>query len=303
MGRQGDKEIGRIAGLDLPHLDDDKLQRCLSSALSSRISDRTDITYPYWNAAYFNLEQVKVFQNASYEQQQLIVQLANTSLLEEAYAIEKAGVGYMAKMVLLAETTQERMLYALFSADEATHLAQISQFLSQPPISQTNPFLRFLADVVESEDKTLLLFILQILLEGWGLTHYRHLAKDCLNPQLSNILHGFLQDEARHHSTGIRLFNHISVKTSSYKQIIETLALFLPTIQAGPQTIVSAIEQILGYLSRQQKVDIFAQLDTEIHSGTRLKLLRYLMQKPAYQIVEQLDTLGLFQPFTPDNCV
>jgi tRNA/tmRNA/rRNA uracil-C5-methylase (TrmA/RlmC/RlmD family) len=226
-----------IAGLDLPHLDDDKLQRCLSGALHSRIGDRTKqtTTYPYWDAAYFNLEKVKVFQDASYEQQQLIVQLANTSLLEEAYAIEKAGVGYMAKMVLLAQTTQERMLYALFSADEATHLAQISQFLLQPPVSKTDPFLHLLADLVESEDKTVLLFVLQIVLEGWGLTHYKHLAKNCLNPQLSTILKGFLQDEARHHNTAVSLFNDVAIEAASKEQIIETLSLFLPMIQAGPQ--------------------------------------------------------------------
>ena len=50
----------------------------------------------------------------------MILQLCNLEILEEAYFIEKAGVGYMGKMILLAETTEERMLYGLFAAHDCS---------------------------------------------------------------------------------------------------------------------------------------------------------------------------------------
>ena len=300
----------KTAGFDLPHIpSDDKLRRVLSSALKSRLGDDPIspefMSNSYWDAAHFGLEKVQIFQDSSQQEQEEILRRCSGGLMEEAYFIEKAGVGYMAKMVLLAETTEERMLYALFSSDEVTHLAQISRFLPEKDLVGTDdPFLRFLADLVETQDKTVLLFVLQVVLEGWGLSHYRSLAKDCVNPQMAAIFEGFLQDESRHHGTGVTLFNQISVSQASQATIIETLALFLQMVRVGPQSVVAAIEQVKGHLSRQQKLRIFEELDTEIHSGIRLNLLRSLMRgEEAGIIVQELEDRGAFQPFPAEKCV
>jgi hypothetical protein len=325
----------KIAGFDLPHAHtQDKLRRVLFSALESRLG-KTDaenlsktfsmsppplIPTPwrswgprvphlplssYWDAKHFGLDKVSIFKEACIEEQAEILHLCNYGLLAEAYFIEQAGVGYMAKMVTLAETTEERMLYALFSSDEVTHLAQISQFIDTSKLVGTDdPFLRLLGDLVESSDKSVLLFILQVVLEGWGLSHYRSLAKDCHSSDLSAVLCGFLQDESRHHSTGVTLFDRVAVTKSSQQTMIETLALFLQMVQVGPQSVVAAIEKVKGYLSPAQKVKIFEELDTEIHSGTRLQLLRSLMRSPnAEVIVEELEARGAFQPFPANKCV
>ncbi len=256
----------------------------------------------YWNAKYFNLDKVKIFQDSTPAEQSSILELCNLGILEEAYFIEKAGMGYMAKMVLLAETTEERMLYGLFAGDEVTHLSQISRFLPIPQVNN-NLFLDLLEDVVESDDKAVLLFVLQVVLEGWGLTHYRSIASYCQNPLLSSVFQGFLQDESRHHATGVTLFEKISpIKSSQY--IVEILAMFLQMVQLGPQTVVTAIEQVKGDLSKAQKINIFAELNTENHSGSRLKILRGLMNLPsAKSIVEQLEIKGCFQPLKPHRCV
>jgi hypothetical protein len=296
------------AGLDLPHIEaEDKLHRLLSSVCKHKTLVSSPHSFPslYWDANYFNLPKVQIFQDATEEEQREILKLCSQALLEEAYFIEKAGVGYMAKMVLLAETIEERMLYALFSADEATHLAQITPFI---PISKTvetnNPFLRLLADLVETQDKTVLLFVLQVVLEGWGLSHYRSLAQGCLHPDLAEIFTGFLQAESRHHATGVILFDRLSISAASEAAIAQTLALFLQMIQVGPQSVVAGIERVKGHLSRSQKVTIFAELDTETHSGTRLNLLRSLMRSAgAKTIVQQLEYRKAFQPFSPHNCV
>ena len=295
-----------IAGLNLPNAsEDNKLCRILSSAIEKRggyliKNDRPRLAY--WDEKHFNLEQVKIFQDSTPEEQSSILELCNLGVLQEAYFIEKAGMGYMAKMVLLAETTEERMLYGLFAGDEVTHLSQISRFLPTPK-TNNNPFLDLLENVVQTDDKTVLLFVLQVVLEGWGLTHYRTIAKTCHNSDLSSIIHGFLEDESRHHATGVTLFNQISASKSSQEIIVEILAKFLQMVQLGPQTVVAAIEQVKGHLSKVQKINIFEELDTENHSGSRLKLLRGLMDLDnAVNIVENLQIKGSFQPWKANQC-
>ncbi|BAY81065.1 hypothetical protein NIES267_05300 [Calothrix parasitica NIES-267] len=296
-----------IAGLDLPNIEKaDKINRILSSALEKTGIDsiQGDIPMlPFWDAKYFNLNKVKIFQDSTPVEQSSILQLCSQGILEEAYFIEKAGVGYMAKMILLAETIEERMLYGLFAADEVTHLSQISSFLSNHEINN-NPFLDLLEKVVKNDDKTVLLFVLQVVLEGWGLTHYRSIAKDCQNYQLSAIFKGFLQDESRHHATGVTLFEKVSLTKSNHKVIVEILAMFLQMVQLGPQSVVAAVERVKGHLSKQEKINIFQQLETEIHSGSRLKLLHSLINLPNTEnILENLQMKGSFQALKPSQCV
>lgn len=330
-----------IAGFDLPFLDEgDKLNRILASAFGDQSpavgqpSYRLMTLQPYWDATHFGLERVAIFQDASEEEQQAIAQIASQGLLTEAYFVEKAGMGYMAKMLLLAETLEERMLYSLFAAEEATHLAHIRGFFApqdgpptppslggtrsdlfspqywgdggalKEPIGTDDPFLRFLSDLLETEDKAILLFIIQVVLEGWGLSHYRSLAKGCCDLELGQLFEQFLQAEARHHGSGLMLFNQISLSTQSQSAIVEALTLFLRMVQVGPQRVLGAIAQVKGDLSRSQKVQVLQELETEIQSGARLSYLRSLMQKTtAHSIVQELEERGSFQPFPAEKCI
>ncbi|WP_375474776.1 ferritin-like domain-containing protein [uncultured Nostoc sp.] len=295
-----------FVGFDLPHTDSHgRLQRILTAALPSQNNYAPSRQLNYWDAEFFNLHQVQIFQQSNINEQSAILELANRSLLEESYFIEKAGVGYMAKMVLLAETVEERMLYGLFTADEATHLHQISHFLPEIEVTSTDDlFLRLLSEVVESADKTVLLFVLQVVLEGWGLSHYRHLAKECRYPVLAELFSSFLQSESRHHATGTTLFNQITLSAFSQTTILDVLAQFLFMVQVGPQSVLAAAEQVKGHLTRSQKIQILEELNTETHSGTRLQILRSLMGiKSAQSILQTLEERGAFQPLPAYQCV
>jgi len=314
----------KIAGFDLPKLgENDKLHRILSSTLKSRFDSEPiapesqnsnshgegeDGGVTYWDAEYFDLKNVKLFQESRPEEQQEILHLCSRGLLEEAYFVEKSGMGYMAKMLLLAESTEERMIYGLFSAEEATHLSQIRQFLPSEPVATSDGFLRFLSDLGESSDKALLLFVIQVVLEGWGLSHYRSISRNCRDRTVAEVLTGFLQDEARHHSTGVILFDRSNVSATSRDAIVETLTLFLGMVQAGPQRVVAAMEKVKGHFSGSQKVKLFEELDTETHSSARLATLRSLMLGSANvspvpkTIVGELEERGAFQPFPASQC-
>lgn len=281
-----------------------------TTAAGSRAEARSSVdlqTTPYWDAPHFCLDRVTLFQTATAAEQRAILHCASAGLLQEAYAIEKAGMGYMSRMALMAETTQERMLYTLFAADETSHFVQLSPFIHRSPTPTDHPFLKLLSEVIDDDDKTVLLFVIQVVLEGWGLTHYRTLAKDCTHSLLAQTLRGFLQDESRHHGTGLTLFNQsfsqTQMSSASHAAIVEILVRFLRMVQVGPQGVVEAIAQVKGHLSRDQRVQILAELNTEAHSGSRLRLLRSLMgSEGAEAIVRELDNRGAFRPFAAYQC-
>ncbi|WP_228015013.1 ferritin-like domain-containing protein [Synechocystis salina] len=241
-----------ISGFTLPSTaPGDRLHRILASALDrSKEQETLDLTQPlYWPAEYFGLNQVTLFQQASAEEQATILAIANQDLLTEIYWVEQAGVGYMAKMVLLAETCEERILYSLFAADEAQHLCQIEQFFQQKPEFNQDSFLSFMGQLLESNDKALLLTMVQVVLEGWGLSHYRSLASHCQNDRLTATLQSFLAAEARHHATGVQQLQTWQYDQASLDHIHQALREFLHMVQVGPQRLVKAVEQGRGYLS------------------------------------------------------
>jgi hypothetical protein len=294
--------MNSVAGLDLPVVQNDKLQKILASALGGGLEPNYCPILP-WDAAYFGLDRVTYFQQASIVQQRQILQITNRQLLEEAYFVEKAGMGYMAKMVLMAESIEERMLYSLFSADEAIHLSQIRGFLAVEPENTSDPFFQLLAGLAESDDRAVLMFVIQVVLEGWGLSHYRSLAQDCQIPALAVLFTGFLQEESKHHATGVTLFQSVECTANQQAAMLAVLAQFLQMVQVGPQGVVGAIGQVLGGLSVDQRVKVFEELDTQMHSGTRLTLLQKLMQTGGGGVmVEQLIDRGSFTPLPPNIC-
>lgn len=295
-----------VAGIALPELaPSHKLNRILKAALTGRqLSKVETVDSPPWNAEFFNLVSVPVFQSATLEEQHQILQIANRALLAESYFIEKAGVGYMAKMTLMAETTEERVLYALFGADEAMHLSALKPLIPDGDrLGTGDPFLQLLSSVLESGDRATLIFVIQVVLEGWGLSHYRSLSRGCCNPTLAALFHSFLQAEAKHHGAGVTLLEGETISLASRRAIAEVLAAFLQMVQVGPQGVVSAIAAVKGGLSRAQSIDVLAALDTESHSRKRLGVLRSLITPVDSMIADILESKNLFSPLPAAQCV
>jgi hypothetical protein len=295
------------AGLDLPHLPEgDRLRSVLASALASGEAAAAGASAaprgPYWDANFFGLDRSSAFGRASEESRRAVLSAAGRGLLEEAYFIEKAGLAFTAKMCLLAESTEERMLYSLFSADEAEHFAAISRFVEGTPDPSGHPFLSLLSSVIENGDRDSLVFLIQIVLEGWGLTHYRAMSGACLDPALSAALQGVLKDEARHHGSGLVLIDAGGgLQASSREYVTSALVRFLSMVRAGPQGVVFAVESVLGGSTRRQRIKLLEELDTAAHAHQRLELLRGLMVRAgAGDIVADLEGEGMFAPLPPE---
>ena len=295
-----------LSGFFISHANSkDPTRRILASALSNVNRGLYSDPQPlFWDATYFGLQKVKCFREAAPELQKQILQIANRDLLEEIYWVEQAGVGYMAKMVTLSQTHEERILYGLFTADEATHLAAIQQFLGDEPVFRGDGFLSYMGKLLESSDRALLMTLVQVVLEGWGLTHYRSLARHCRNPQLATTLQGFLEAESRHHALGtIQIQSYREYKDESLENIRAALSDFLYMVRVGPQRLLGAIAKVLGYMSTTQRVKILEELETEQSSNTRLQLLRSLMVGTVPDsILQSLEEQGSFQAYPANQC-
>lgn len=303
------------AGLSLPHLaPEDRRQRLLTTCLpkDEPMQETTALGISdLWSPDYYGLDRVHLFCSSNAEEKIAILDRINQGTIAETYFVEKMGVGYTARMVLLSETLEERMLYSLFSAQETIHLSQVSRLLPdvESRFSSADPFLAFLSQLAESSDRSLLLLVIQVVLEGWGLSHYRSLADGCMDPQVSMVYRGFIQDEHRHHAMGVISFQENEVTDTSYAAILEALGTFLRMVQVGPQRVMAAMEQVKGHLSAPDKIQILTELETEQQSGSRLHLIRSLLQRVlpsssrSSRVLDQLDALGCFDPFPPHRCL
>lgn len=264
-----------------------------------------------WSPEFHGLDQVELFRSATAAEQATILQQINSGVVLESYCVEKMGVGYTGKMVLLADSLEERMIYGLFAADEARHLAQIRHCFPglESQLTISDPFLGFLTELAESQNKALLLMVVQVVLEGWGVSHYRTLAQACDDPYLAQVYQGFLQDEHRHHAMGLVSVQEMEIPPASYAEVLDALVTFLGWVQVGPQRILAALELGKGTLSRSDKLQILSELEAESHSHTRLGLLKSLLERALFdtgnssRLLQNLETHGCFDPFPPHQCI
>jgi hypothetical protein len=297
-------------GLDLPDLGD---APGLHAVLVSALKNKADFQPPqdiasqaFWAAEHFNLNRVVIFNQSSEEEQEEIVRRCSASLVAESYYIEKCGMYFAPKMCLLAGNTQEKMLYSLFAADEAAHFSWIAKFTSQEAVADYlhNPFIQLLNDILQHEDKTTLTYIVQVILEGWGITHYHTLMKSCRNLMLKQVFENILKDEARHHGSGLLLFNEKQLSLHQQQRLLEILISFFRMVQVGQQTVVRQVESVKGHLSQEQKAQIFTELQCESETTRRIATLKTLIRSAEYAdvILEKLERAGSLKPFTPLQC-
>jgi hypothetical protein len=261
---------------------------------------------PFWPASYFNLDQAPIYRNSNEAERRAILLGCSHSILAEAYYIEKCGMYFASKMCLLSESAQERMLYSLFAADEAVHFNWVSGFAPAESVKEfeDNPFIRLLDEVLRKEDRATLSYIVQVTLEGWGISHYHSLARNCLDAGLATMLENVIRDEGRHHAGGLALFNDRPPGADGLKRLADLLERLLAMVQAGPQMVVAQIERVKGRMSQAQKTLAFAELDCEGATLNKIKTIKSLIKTAAGAdvILSELERKGSFRPHTSSEC-
>jgi len=148
-----------------------------------------------------------------------------------------------------------------------------------------------------------LTLLIQVVLEGWGITHYRMMSEACKDPCLKATFQAILRDEAFHHGTGNVLFSRTKLSEGEERYVIAFLTRLLEMVRVGPQSVVSRLVEGLGGLSLAERVEVFRQLETERTTREKLTLLRGLLEKHHLDgVLSALDENGAFSPFSPEVC-
>ncbi|TNE90945.1 MAG: ferritin-like domain-containing protein [Deltaproteobacteria bacterium] len=290
-------ELPVDAGLGMDWADG-PLRALLDKRLGARAIHAPVDLESVWKPAHYGLDRVQAWTEADDDvRRAVLADCARASLLE-AYFIEKAGVAYAAKMTLLAESADERSLYALFAAEEATHLDAIKQALG--PVDeqqwQANPFLTLLRDIVEEADRATGQLVIQVVLEGWGLVHYAGLRDACQDRDLQRLLARIVADEAGHHGSGVHLLRGVSFAGAQRRAAVDQLGHMLAMVQVGPALVAGSLERHLGGFTRDQRLRVYRELDAEQHIRERLAKLGACLDKVpgAAVVAEDLTAAGRF---------
>ncbi len=222
----------------------------------------------YWGPEAFNLQNSELFTNLSLLDQTLVLMYISNGLLEEAYFIEKAGIAFAAKMILLSETTQEREMYSKFAAQESNHLSMVAPFMRDTRYKESE-FLKLLTDIIETGSKDELTYVIQVLLEGYGLSHYYQLRKSCIEPTLSHVFGLILEDEGLHYRSGVSLLDKSVLGKPFVRACVSD---FLTHIEKGPTHVMRSVLEVTG----------------DIHIRTYNKFLEDIR---AYEQIEQAKTV------------
>jgi rubrerythrin len=232
-----------------------------------------------WSADFLGLSGVDAYEALSPTDRAAVRARRARDLLAEAWWIEKAGMAFAARMALLARTAEERALYDLFAADEARHFHAVGAWLPAPP--PPTPFHRVLEDAIATRPAPVLVFVVQLVLEGWGLRHYRDLARHARSAELRALLEGILEDEARHHGSGALLVADRPPEGPVVEGILEVLRPFLGMVAAGPVGALEALEATTGPLPPARRARAFHQLGGADHARARLDLIAGLLRGEA----------------------
>jgi len=292
--------------LTLPHTGENKpLHKMIRGSLTRKKRNiLPPETHLPWPETLFLLNRSTLFKKLPSETQAAILKTCNEFILTESYFIEKAGLAYCAKMILLGETTEIRQMYGLIASDEATHLEWLIPHIS--PTLRTAPqgqFISLISHMIEESDTNVLYFLIQTILEGWGIYYYKTLAATCQNEDLKKALLNIVKDEAIHYKTGIALFDPQKINTITAIQIEEGMKAYADSLRVGSQNIVSCIEKVVGTLTRAELITLFEDLQTETMARIKLTLLKNIMNQPFMgSFVDHLKEKGYLKPYDAKAC-
>ncbi len=287
-------------GMDLPCLPGDHgVPRLVQVGLERRgrkpmMNDQTQL----WDAPFFGLDAVSAFRDAGPDARERILARAGQTLVEEAFFIERAGIAFASKMALMAESIDERQLYGMFASDEASHFALVAPFVSDPSLDayRGNGFLCLLDELIKDGTRPALQVLVQVVLEGWGLTHYRAMRDACRNVGLRSALSVILADEAAHHGSGVLLTQDAPLSPDDAAFVRDALERMLGFVRLGPQAVLGALERELGAFTRAERLKTLHELRAEQGAQERLSLLADLIGKSqaARSVLADLTGQGAF---------
>lgn len=234
----------------------------------------------FWGAERFQLDRSRLYRELSEEKKHLVLGLMTRFIFTQGATIEKTGISYAAKMVLLSDSLEEKSLYAGFANDEAMHLREFQNFFDadfdRTELKQ-NPLFRVLLDAIQNGSRSFCYAFIQILLEGYGMHFYNDLKDECLDPEIQQLLVRILRDEAVHHGSGLILSESAPLSGPEQGLLRELFHGFTVSAQCWALPIVQSMELVTGHLNREQKASLLSDIGMEAKTAQRLQGLRALV--------------------------
>lgn len=258
-----------------------KLTKLLDSSLDKYTISTKQENLPksFWGNTRYGLERSKTFKDMDVYQQNNIYQRLTELNLSLSYFIERSGHNYGAKMILLSETQEEKSLYALFVAEEAIHQREFENFMNFTPDPETHwhPMLDPLAKAIGSAEKETCTYIIQVLLEGFGMSFYAGLKDQCNYEPLKKVYSRILTDEARHHGAGLIMAS--TGKPSKYVQdeIFEYTRSFIKALINADWIGKTINEQTP--LSKEQMNQFYQDINYSATTKLRVQKLKEMLLK------------------------
>ena len=259
----------------------------------------------FWKAEQFLLNRSSLFKKLNEQQQYNIIHNCNEMLMNDFYFLEKCGLAYCARMLLLGETTEIRQLYGLMASDEAMHLEWFTPFIqpSHRTLAPQGKLPPVLGKIMQDCDANSLYYLVQIIVEGWSFFTYRLLAESCQSPLLKKILKNILRDEALHHKAGPALFDVRKIDKTTGAFIYDKMLAYSEALRTGPQMVIKSFEKELGDINSPDLEILFEELETELTSMMQLQLMKNLMTVPGMEsYVERLKTDQVDVPYSAATC-
>jgi hypothetical protein len=277
---------------------DTRFDRVFKTALGKHLGDLDFIEngISYWEASAFGLDRVDDFNALDAHARERVLSRTSEDLMREACFIEMAGLSYTAKMSLSSARLEERLFYSLMAAEEAKHFSLLRPYISESVLALgPDPFTGLIGEIIDSAEREHAIFLVQVLLEGWGLNHFSWMAGACKNENLRAIFKTILRDEARHHAGGLALAKR--TVTSADRRVVNWLKEILEMVRVGPLRLVNALEDVMASRSEESRRKILEQLEARAVTRERLLYL-YTMISPCVdaKVMASLEAGGMFEP-------
>jgi hypothetical protein len=167
-----------------------------------------------------------------------------------------------------------------------------------------NPFLQVIANIVKEGDQRTLVFLIQILLEGFGIIHYSSLAQNSNDENLKNAFNKILADEANHHGSGQIIFKNILLEEKSKIDIMNFSQQMLGLFKFWAHPILGAFHQSLGDLSRDEATKILEDIKFTEQSLHKMNFFKTEFKHQSLDdILFSLEEKKLFSPVSIKECV
>ncbi len=247
---------------------------------SHRVEDgRVPATDVFWGPEIHGLEATSWWQDLKNEQRQIFLKSWQIVPLREAFHIERAGMTYSARMSLRARSFEEQSFFNLMAAEECAHFHALSPWFDptwEP--SKLGGFESLILEIIENTGRVESLLLIQVILEGWGLQHYKDLAGATRDPSLCEIFQRILKDEARHHAGGLMLFRPERTKLSreTVRPFIDKLLEF---VRIGPWSLLESTMAAGARFSTQEGVTFLTDLRAQEKTAMKIKRLKNLLEK------------------------